>query len=557
MLVRESRPPLGGSIPKFPHPNAFRHQRQFFECRDGDIIFQAPTCSGKTDAVLFSFLEDYLSAPPGVKRKALYLAPTRLLLQGQFANIVDYLNEYAVPSTILQGGMTYAGLFNKLMENDFIISSPDILYYMLLRKSRTQHIRAEYELFMASLHAVILDEIHLYDTFTLFNIDTLLKIVKKLNAASRLYLLSATMNLGGIIDLSSFQLVNGVSCTHPVRVKSEVAAYTNTKTMREFVRDYLSQRHLGVDDAFTVYVGNNVQRVISLHRQFPGSALLIGRVHQSDQERHVNLSLCKLGRLTFSTNVFRQGVDIDVVRLITEDVATREDVVQTFGRVGRHSDGEFLLLARSKSVCDVLNADRTVSRSEFEAILSDLYRPMEHDLLSEMMRALWYKVYEKSRLQDMLAFLITPEVEALYRKWQDFLPDAGFREPYPQAKYEQDTSTNIFDILRTDLASYLVPSSDAFFVAELDDKGRYRNCQFRYRQPPVLSFTQCKRWKETNFFNLQLNWNGISFDTNAMVSENQHEYPFRVKQMGRSFREYSFKPCVFFSGEGIEDKSWS
>ncbi|PIU59923.1 hypothetical protein COS86_01680, partial [Candidatus Bathyarchaeota archaeon CG07_land_8_20_14_0_80_47_9] len=163
MLVRESKPAFSElAIPNFPFPKPFIHQYKFFENRNNDIILKSPTASGKTCCFLSSFLDEYLKAKKSSKRiKCLYLVPTRLLIQSQFENLIGDLKKFDVPSRVLESGYSYAELFKHLMENDFITASPDIIFFILLRKKKTQHIEFEYAELIKSLYCLVFDELHL------------------------------------------------------------------------------------------------------------------------------------------------------------------------------------------------------------------------------------------------------------------------------------------------------------------------------------------------------------------------------------------------------------
>jgi replicative superfamily II helicase len=114
MLVSASTPDFSSSkISNFPYENAFKHQYEFYEKRRSDIILKSPTSSGKTDAFLFGFINDYLDAKSKGKRlKTLYLVPTHLLMYSQLENITSHLEKFKVPYKILESGYTYAQLFN-------------------------------------------------------------------------------------------------------------------------------------------------------------------------------------------------------------------------------------------------------------------------------------------------------------------------------------------------------------------------------------------------------------------------------------------------------------
>src|SRR4030066_840746 len=204
MLVRESKPELSeSSIPNFPYPKPFVHQYTFFENRNNDILLKSPTASGKTMCFVFSFIKEHLEAKQnGIRTKCIYLVPTRLLVQSQFDNLINYLSQFNIPSAILESGYSYAELFKRLFENDFVIASPDIVFFILLRKRKTQHIQFNYTEWVKSLHCVVFDELHLFDTYTLLNVKNLIAVMKSQNPNLHTYLISATMELGGVIEPS-------------------------------------------------------------------------------------------------------------------------------------------------------------------------------------------------------------------------------------------------------------------------------------------------------------------------------------------------------------------
>ncbi|MCW4019954.1 MAG: DEAD/DEAH box helicase, partial [Candidatus Bathyarchaeota archaeon] len=96
MIVNASMPEFSEvGIPNFPYSKPFIHQHQFFINRNKDIILKSPTCSGKTYAFLFSFINDYLDAKKSNERiKCLYLAPTRLLMHSQLRNLAKTLDQF-------------------------------------------------------------------------------------------------------------------------------------------------------------------------------------------------------------------------------------------------------------------------------------------------------------------------------------------------------------------------------------------------------------------------------------------------------------------------------
>jgi len=550
MQIHKSEPKLSElPIPNFPYEKPFAHQYEFFKNRNNNVILKSPTASGKTFCFLFSFINEYLLSRQNNRRiKCVYLVPTRLLAQSQFENLTNTLARFDIPGKILESGYSYAELFKYLFENDFIVASPDIVFFILLRKGKTQHIQFEYSAWIKSLYCTIFDELHLFDTYTLINIRNLINIMKNQSRSMRVYLLSATMNLGGVIDPSSFLTIDGESKTDEVLVSAHALDYRDKSKIVEFIKCNDFQKN-------TVYICNSVDRAIELHSRFDDSALLIGkRWYLGDEavrEERIreNLDKCKSGSLTFATSVFRQGVDIDVKRLIVEEPLNSQDAIQTFGRCGRHGRSEFILLSSRSQIISTMNSDNVVSRGEFEYILSNIFKPREFEEQKRMMNAMWYKLYNRTRLKDHVEIIITEQMKMDFEEFKDFLPDLGFREPSPSVKFE-DRAFSLFEILEfKDAYENIKPIDDSFFVGELEDGGKFVRREYlraRKEELPIFTMIGKKRYKNTNYHNLQLKLRNIVFWVNAKVGQlDDYIYKFTDNTRLVPWRG-SFEPCVFF-----------
>ena len=533
-------------IPYFPHDFPFTHQYKFYTHRNRDILLKSPTSSGKTDSFLFSFINDYLNAHERIK--CLYLAPTRLLLHSQFENMTQHLSDHDIPHTILESGYSFAELFKHLWENDFIISSPDIFFYVLLRKKRTQHIEILYKEFIDRLHSAVFDELHLFDTYILSNINNLIKIIKSIKKEVRIYILSATYDIDDIIEIPTHP-IEGTSNTHKIRVCADDIYYYNSESVITYLENNEYTDH-------TVYICNSVDRALRLHDHFPGSALLIGKMWYEEtdtitREEKIkkNLDMCRNGALTFATSVFRQGIDIPLKRLIMEEPPTSQDAIQGFGRCGRHHKSEFIILSSKSPLLTLLNSQEEVTRNEFESHLMDFFRPREYESLKKMMIAMWYKLYNTTRLRPQVEFVLTDKMKQAYYEFEDFLPDISFREPHPAVKYN-DLSINFFEILRfKDAYKLIFPVDDLFFIGELRDGGRFIKRQYKKAKKddlPIFTLQKSKRYKNTEYFNLHLQLNDISFSVNAVVDNvGTYPYTFYDSQKLIPIRK-SFKPVIFF-----------
>lgn len=549
MIVNASAPEFSEvGIPNFPYSKPFIHQYQFFVNRNKDIILKSPTASGKTYAFLFSFINDYLDAKKSNERiKCLYLAPTRLLMHSQLRNLAKTLDQFNISYKILESGYTYAELFKHLWENDFIISSPDIIFYILLRKRKTQHIRFLYGQFIDSLYSIVFDELHLFSTYTLFNIKNLVKIMKKQKKNLHIYLLSATIELKDVINPSGFFLIDGISNTNEVAVSGQAFDYFQHENLVKFLKenDFLEN---------TVYVCNSVDRAKKLHLYFKNSALLVGKVWYEpskftrDEQIRENLDKCRDGALTFTTTVFRQGIDVDIRRLITEEPYNQQDAIQTFGRCGRHGRSEFIMLTNKSPLLSKLNSTERTTRRKFEELLTMYFRPQEYEKLKRMMNAMWYKLYTTSRLKEYVEIVVTEQVKKDFVEFKDFLPDLGFREPAPSVKYG-DLSISLFEILEfKDAYKNIFRSEDSFFIGELEDGGKFTRREYKRASKenmPVFTLLDKKRYEKTEYYNLTLKLRDIQFKINAKIGPpEKYKYTFMENKLIPI--PSSFEPINFF-----------
>lgn len=549
MIVNASIPEFSEvGIQNFPYSKPFIHQYQFFVNRNKDIILKSPTASGKTYAFLFSFINDYLDAKKGNERiKCLYLAPTRLLMHSQLRNLAKTLDQINIPYKILESGYTYAELFKHLLENDFIISSPDIIFYILLRKRKTQHIRFLYGEFIDSLYSIVFDELHLFNTYTLFNIKNLVKIMKKQKRNLHIHLLSATIELKDVINPSEFFLIDGISNTNEVAVSGQAFDYFRYENVVKFLEENKFLEN-------TVYVCNSVDRARKLHLYFENSALLIGKAWYEpgkftrDEQIRENLDKCRDGALTFTTTVFRQGIDVDIRRLITEEPYSQQDAIQTFGRCGRHGRSEFIMLTNKSPLLSKLNSTERTKRERFEELLTMYFRSQEYEELKRMMNAMWYKLYNTTRLKEYVEIVVNERMKKDFDEFKDFLPDLGFREPAPSVKYD-DLSISLFEILEfKDAYKNIFRGEDSFFIGKLEDGGRLTRREYkraRKKDLPVFTLLDKKRYENTEYYNLTLKLREIQFKINAKIGPPE-KYEYTLMENKLIPIPSSFEPINFF-----------
>jgi hypothetical protein len=533
----------------FPYEYIYPHQQEFIHYARSNILMASSTCSGKTAA--------FLTAAHTIMRKSntdryitLYLVPTRLLANSQLSTFHTWAKNNNLDCTILQPGLTTSHLTHRI-GNHLVVSSPDIIFYMLLRKSRGW--KTAFELTFNQICAVCFDEVHLYDDYTLYNIHNLIHAIQTSVPDIPVWFLTATADLGKHLDLTSFRRITGSGTTFDVQTKAVDINSSDLDTLEKWLRsnNYLNN---------TVLVLNSAQKAKRLKKRFPDAALLVGRIHYDpqfgDPEEQLGKELekCRQGAFTIATSVFRQGVDLEFDRLVTEEPDTAGNAIQTFGRCGRKQRPcEFIVITGKSPVKTFLNQDISINRPDFESDFAAFYRPVIRQEVTRLAKACWYKLYLKTTLQEFIQPGIDEEMIAAYQQYEPFLPDVSFRDPMPALDSGND-QVGLFDILAYRGAHHFIKPHDS-------SRHRYNTVGFftgrsklaagelafaSAKERPVFYVNRSEKIPGTDLDFLELQFNDIRFSVNARTGKTG-DFPWRcLKQSWRSGRgiEMSFQPSM-------------
>ena len=167
----------------------FFHQRNVFEsiC-DNNILLQSPTSSGKTASLIYPIVD----LVKDEKCRAIFVYPTRALLWDQYKAISKVAMAVDLNVAKLDPYTPTKALYEIFAQNRLICITPDIFYFTLLRNA--QHYKRFYERSIESIRHIVFDEVHLYDTYMLFNLKHLLRVIKEINNEIKLHFLSATID---------------------------------------------------------------------------------------------------------------------------------------------------------------------------------------------------------------------------------------------------------------------------------------------------------------------------------------------------------------------------
>jgi len=341
---------------------------------DGHLVLSAPTGSGKTEAALL-----WAGQQPQVR--LLYLLPTRVTSNAMYERIKRYVGDLA--------GLTHgtAGLVigeekawqkdaftSKMLYSSTLMQPATVATVDQLLLSKFNWTHWELAETNAAQSAVIFDEIHAYDLFTL---GLVLNAARELaSRGARLCFMSATMPnflreaiaevlapFGGHVSVDCPEA--GEEQRHKLWVRDEPLS----GVLPEIVSVYKQRRKVlvavnAVDTACEIYQ--------ALKRELPSSGVMLFHsrfieMHRQEREHQiVNAEKLPDGFVAVVTQVVEVSLDIDYDVMFTQ-VAPIDALVQRFGRVNRKGRKGLVPII-------VTQADERSAKVYGEEVLKDAWR---------------------------------------------------------------------------------------------------------------------------------------------------------------------------------------
>ena len=365
---------------------AFDLQDRFAECvrQPGLYILEAPMGQGKTEAALYAaykLLEQK-------KAEGIYFGlPTRLTSDRIHERVVQFLDTVSAERTgvrlahgtawlnegsggeSLRAGMAWSSPRKRRLLFPFAVGTVDQALMAVLRVKH--HFVRTYAL---AGKVVILDEVHSYDSYTLFLIQELIRQLLPLNTtiivlsatltnAQRAYLLQAAEVLSGNAEtcpenlengLDAYPLITGFADGGRIKMAADPPP-SQAYELSIISNDNQSAARLAVHKAeqgnCVLCIANTVAQAQAwydaVQSQRSGDAFDVGLLHSRfPQNRRDELEAVWLdwlgkgcnrpnGCVLVATQVVEQSVDIDADVLITE-LAPIDALLQRMGRVWRH-----------------------------------------------------------------------------------------------------------------------------------------------------------------------------------------------------------------------------
>lgn len=530
----------------------FFHQRNVFESiYDNNILLQSPTSSGKTASVVYPIVD----LVKDKKCRSIFVYPTRALLWDQYKSISEVAAMVDLDVAKLDPFTPTKVLYEIFAQNRLICMTPDIFYFTLLRNA--QHYKRFYERSIESVRHIVFDEVHLYNTYMLFNLRHLLKVIEEINNQIKLHFLSATIDhvrekLEQVVPL---KMINGEGFTGEVEIKSIFmpAFQVNGEIEKIFCQG-----------GRKVVILNSAKRAQEAYdvikTRFSDVYFAVGQRFQPENERNENLNNFNQSPngILVASPVVEQGVDFKAEWVISEDADTLASIIQRFGRIGRGGlPGKFVILAKTAKRHQFFNQDIRMTRAEFERLLEDrdggsYYNPPLPDEV-EMMEAMLWKVWQQTQFKDTFEKIHDLlQLEVLYRKYEKYLPDVSFREPSPGVELKSGNIVSIWDVLKRDAWKMLTPNKgkEAVGYLALEPEEFLRSDFIKYT--PSIKLTQSEIFNKTktkSYITGAFEIRGVKFKNNGTIYKTFSYDSFKITQIGgpRKNRELFFKPEAFFN----------
>jgi len=405
--LESSASQLTEKMREYPKFQSWHPFQQAARDATGDIFIQIPTGQGKTEAAFLWALNNLEC------RKVIYLLPTMVTTNKMYARMKELFPE--------QVGVTHSTASYLLRKEDDSLSRWDYLGKQLTNRTFSMPITVAtvdqllYSFFnwrhweVANINAsnalVVLDEIHLYQPYTLGLILRMLEILKDQNA--HFALMSATLpqflmakaqeSLGRPILMISDQNYDSLCrnalqlCEEPIESAVERAVADYDEGKKVLVISNTVRKSVEVYQAVAEFVGN--EYAMAYHSQFINRdrfvrEALLDEICHSDN-----------GFIAVTTQIVEVSLDIDFDVLYTE-MAPIDALIQRMGRVNRKG---------KKGVCDVhILQESEVSYKIYHQsiieltreILSDYIRQRDGRITEGDYRAMVNAIYREENLDE-------------------------------------------------------------------------------------------------------------------------------------------------------------
>jgi len=356
----------------FKIASPYKHQLGVWEKLKNNqfpLLIKAPTGSGKTEAILAPFLNQFIERNFAIAPRLIYTLPMRVLVNSVAKRIRDYAEKLnlGISVEVQHGDVPNSPFFI----SDIVVITLDQFLYGFARASKQVGYHIDIPAGAIASSLVVFDEAHMYrDGFTFSIMRALMEILSK----SEIPFVVMTATLPKSLEDSLFENIKiddktittdsfdlGNSASISIRNEPIYNEEDGVNIDKELYEKIKNKK--------TLIVLNQVKRVQKVYEKIKQRldsdedkplyeiVLLHSRFTRTDRERHENTALSimttkeneeniskKKSKIVISTQVLEAGMDFSAELLITE-LAPADSIVQRAGRCARYKDekGEIII----------------------------------------------------------------------------------------------------------------------------------------------------------------------------------------------------------------------
>lgn len=367
----------------------------------GLIVVEAPTASGKTEAVAAAFLSQLDDGDWWLAPRLIYTLPTRALTLTTYARLSSYskgvasmLGSQALPVSFEYGSPL--GVKHYLYGAPIVAATLDaaVYGYAALRvpggvRGLRRNPRLSFPTALLATSLLVLDEVQLFQDEHYYSPTVISMVLKPLiRAGALVVLMTATLpslllkELAG--DCDNVRVVRARRAqVNRGRVVVDTGYLNNGAKLPDVLKEGELLKAIGeaLESGNVLVVVNTVRKAVECYRvlkeHFRDRVLLLhSRMANADREARES-ELFFGGRVVVSTQVVEAGFDFDANLLVTE-LAPLDSLIQRVGRVARRvgSTGRALVVDVEEPapyVGQLVESTRSLLKSGTQALEDSLY----------------------------------------------------------------------------------------------------------------------------------------------------------------------------------------
>lgn len=308
-----------------------------------NIVIEAPTASGKTEAFLIPVLQRIKREPYNRNPSAIFIYPTKALSKDQHPKIQKFAQRLGVSVKIFDGD-TNPKDRRDVIDNPphILITNFDVLHYHMLHQTAFSSI-------LTSARIMVIDEVHVYSGIFGSNVHYIIKRLKRLcNNKMQFVAASATLD-----DAKGF-------CQQLFTEEIQLISDSGRKSLTDFVMlspSLRTQRKLMVELTKKM-TGKNHKTMVFNNSHLNSELLAI-----QAKKQKVNIKVHRAGLMTsYRTRVEQEfkddmlsaisctptlelGIDIGSVDCVISSTIPVNRLVQRIGRASRKGQKSYAFLA--------------------------------------------------------------------------------------------------------------------------------------------------------------------------------------------------------------------